>query len=89
MTETIEEQRRVEGFGDPQYTCGETELAIRLAIYTFLQQKKAAGELEDLTMSQDWSGNTLHLKGSIRPMDLARAVVEAVAKSAEVQANQA
>jgi hypothetical protein len=78
MSETIEEQRKVEGFGDPQYTCGESELKIRIAIYTFLQQRKAAGELTDLHMTQDWSGNTLHLSGMLRPRDLARAIAEAL-----------
>lgn len=78
MTETIEEQRKVEGFGDPQYTCSDIELKIRIAIYTFLQQRRAAGELTDLHMTQDWSGNTLHITGMIRPMDLARAIASAI-----------
>ncbi len=77
--ETIEEQRKVEGFGDPQYTCGETELKIRIAINKYLNRRNAAGELVDLSelyQTQDWSGNTLHLTGVLKPQDLARAIAE-------------
>jgi hypothetical protein len=73
--ETIEEQRKVEGFGDPQYTCSDEELAVRHAIYTFFQNSAAAG-IMTLKMTQDWQGNTLHVNGEFRPMLLAKRVVE-------------
>jgi hypothetical protein len=78
MSETIEEQRKVEGFGDPQYTCDPLELEIRRACYAFFQRKVASGELEKLILTQDWAGNTLHLAGSFRPMELASDVAKAV-----------
>lgn len=72
------EQRKVEGFGDPQYTCDETELRIRHAIYNFFQAKAASGEIEAIRQTQDWQGNTLHVLGSFRPMELAKKVFEAI-----------
>lgn len=75
--ETIEEQRKVEGFGDPQYTCSELELAIRVVVYTYFQAQRAAGNVTTLTMTQDWSGNTLHVEGSFRPRDLAAEIAKA------------
>src|SRR3954471_16118229 len=77
MTETIEEQRKVEGFGDPQYVCSEQELIIRTAVYTYFQQRVAAGTMKS-RMTQDWEGNTLHVEGHFRPMLLARAIAEAL-----------
>lgn len=79
--ETIEEQRKVEGFGDPQYTCPPAELVIRRAIYIFLQQQVAAGAIKT-RLEQDWQGNTLHVEGSFRPMLMARMIAEEVAKHA-------
>jgi len=77
MTESIEEQRKVEGFGDPQYVCSEQELIIRHAVYTYFQQRVAAGTMRS-RMTQDWEGNTLHVEGHFRPMLLARAIAEAL-----------
>lgn len=76
MTETIEEQRKVEGFGDPQYTCSEDELKVRRCIYLFFQSQKAAGNLNQISMTQDWAGNTLHVVGSFRPMELAAQIMK-------------
>jgi hypothetical protein len=76
MTESIEEQRKVEGFGDPQYTALDLELNIRVAIYTFLQQQKAAGNLTELKLTQDWEGNTIQLSGKFRPMLMAKWIME-------------
>jgi hypothetical protein len=75
MSETIEEQRKVEGFGDPQYTCSAEELAVRRSVYIFFQQLVAAGAVQT-NMTQDWQGNTLHIQGSFRPADLARMIME-------------
>ena len=77
MTETIEEQRKVEGFGDPQYTCSDMELKIRIAVYTFFQNSAAAG-IMSVRMTQDWQGNTLHVTGEFRPMILAQKIAEAL-----------
>jgi hypothetical protein len=77
MSETIEEQRKVEGFGDPQYTCSTQELAVRRSVYIFFQQLVAAGAVQT-KMTQDWQGNTLHIQGSFRPADLARMIMENV-----------
>ena len=71
--ETIEEQRKVEGFGDPQYACSDEELALRHQIYRSLQRLRAEG-LCQLSMEQDWQGNTLTVK--FRPAELARRVME-------------
>jgi hypothetical protein len=77
VTETIEEQRKVEGFGDPQYVCSVQELAIRTAVYAYFQECVAAGTMKS-RMTQDWEGNTLHVEGHFRPMLLARAIAEAL-----------
>lgn len=78
MSESIEEQRKVEGFGDPQYVCDDVELEIRRAVYMFFQRKRASGELSELRMMQDWAGNTLHLSGRFRPMELASDIADSV-----------
>jgi hypothetical protein len=75
---SIEEQRRVEGFGDPQYACDDIELAVRRRIYRFFQGQHAAGRMQSITMTQDWSGNTLHITGNFEPKELARQVAQDV-----------
>jgi hypothetical protein len=78
MTETIEEQRKVEGFGDPQYTCSDTELTLRRTIYKFFQRMDASGQIYKMAMTQDWQGNTLHIEGSFRPAQLAHDLTAAL-----------
>ena len=82
MSESIQEQRKVEGFGDPQYACPETELKIRHAIYLFFQNSAAAG-IMSVRMTQDWQGNTLHVNGEFRPMLLAKRISEILTKENE------
>jgi hypothetical protein len=77
MTTNIHDERKVEGFGDPQYTCGDRELAIRRTIYIFFQQQSAVNTLRQ-HMTQDWAGNTLTINGSFRPADLAKAIENAI-----------
>lgn len=75
---SIEEQRKVEGFGDPQYVCDDRELAVRHAVYLFFQGREAAGDLQRHYMTQDWQGNVLHVEGSFRPAELARRIMESL-----------
>jgi hypothetical protein len=83
MTETIEEQRKVEGFGDPQYTCSDTELTLRRTIYKFFQRMDASGQIYKMKMTQDWQGNTLHIKGSFRPAQLASDLTAALEQAGD------
>jgi len=77
MKANISDERGVEGFGDPQYDMGdELELILRIAIYTFFQNRRASEELSELIMTQDWYGNTLHVKGNFKPRQLAKAIIE-------------
>ena len=80
MTETIEEQRRVEGFGDPQYDCSPEELFLRHAINLWLQGLRNVG-LVQLRQTQDWQGNILHVE--FRPAELARALLQLKESSIE------
>jgi len=77
MKATIGDERGVEGFGDPQYDMGdELELLLRIAVYTFFQNRRASEELSELSMTQDWYGNTLHVKGNFKPRQLAKVIIE-------------
>lgn len=77
----IEEERGVEGFGDPQYEKrDELEIEVRIVIYKFFQAQRASNELSELSMTQDWYGNTLHVNGKFRPRDLATQLIELFAR---------
>jgi hypothetical protein len=82
MTQSIEEQRKVEGFGDPQYTCSSQELTLRRTIYKFFQQMQAAGMTKQ-HMTQDWQGNTLHITGAFRPAQLASDLTAALEQAGD------
>lgn len=76
----IEEQRKVEGFGDPLYECNAIELAIRRRIYMYFQGLYATGAFKEYRLTQDWEGNVLHLNGTIRPKDLAAHIMADIKK---------